>query len=76
MKVRCAVCREDYEPREHRHCKSCGCPINVGQKTVHGALCRGNVKLKAGQECPVCHRLLAAGAFCPSHGNPLDPTPF
>jgi hypothetical protein len=32
-------------------------------------------KLAPGQSCPKCGKLLAAGACCEEHGNPLEQTP-
>ena len=66
------------EGRKHTHCPGCGV-LNVPLVTRHAADCpRREKQLDAiatergpgARSCPKCHRLLAAGAWCPKHGRP------
>jgi RNA polymerase subunit RPABC4/transcription elongation factor Spt4 len=60
----------------HRHCSDCGAKIITGIPTIHNPSCyKMRVNLKVGQQCSICHRLLAAGADCPTHGRPWEVTP-
>ena len=68
----CGAAREEFD--RHAHCTECGALIHPrprGVPIVHAPTCT-KLKLLAGQRCPMCARLLAAGAWCPEHG---DPTP-
>jgi hypothetical protein len=68
------VCKRCQGPKDgHRHCGDCGAKMVTGMPTMHGGACyKVAVHLKPGQLCPKCHRLLASGAWCPNHGNPLE----
>jgi hypothetical protein len=68
---KCRICGADKDPEvRHAHCKDCGCVISKG-KTRHSVEC-SRLNLPPGAVCPKCKRLLAAGAHCPDHGNPLE----
>lgn len=64
----CPKCRATIEEgQRHGHCSSCG--VALGPKAVHAMTCA--IKgLPPGTWCPLCRRLLAAGAPCPEHGHP------
>jgi hypothetical protein len=61
---------EKAEGERHSHCNECGCLIRRG-RTQHKADC-SRLELDQSYWCPSCKRFLAAGAFCPEHGNPVS----
>lgn len=70
---KCHICGAEKDPEvRHVHCKDCGCLISAG-KTKHALDC-SRLGLAPGSVCPTCKKLLAAGAHCPVHGNPLEAT--
>lgn len=67
------VCKTCQAPKDgHRHCGDCKARMVKGKYTKHEPMCRALRKdLAPGQSCPICHKLLASGAPCPVHGNPM-----
>lgn len=66
-KLTCKLCgAEKFQGTRHAHCGGCGNLLG----SPHAITCpRSGVP--RGAVCPKCKRLLAAGAWCPTHGDPL-----